>query len=82
MAVVVPARIAVEQAPQQRLEKRGDDGLDRGRLCAGVVAGHFQRPHPLVVHDPRPARDHLAQQIVLAAEVIVDEGEIDAGDVR
>src|SRR5579863_5175602 len=40
----------------------------------------FERAYPLVMHDARPPRDHFAQQIVLAAEVIIGEREIDPGD--
>ena len=41
----------------------------------------FERANPVVMHDTRPPRDHFAQQIVLAAEVIVDQRKIDTGDL-
>ena len=78
----LPPRSRVPREPQRGDEHRRQDALARDGVRRGLVLERAQEVEPLLVHRVEPSREHGLEQLFLAAEVVVDRREIDAGRGR
>src|SRR5690606_36482850 len=70
------ATAAVLCERQRRLDERRQDRLQLARMPGD---GCLQRREPLRAHLVHPATEYFVDQVFLAAEVVVDRGDVDLG---
>ena len=74
----LPPRARIARELERGNEQRGEDALARRAASRRPTrARAVEQRDALLVHRIEPAREHRLEQLFLAAEVIVDRGEVD-----